>query len=88
MSPDESHSSPDRRDPAARLFGALLMAVGVLIMTLCGLCSLVFLVSVLGSGTGDAGGMLALALVFGGVPIAIGFGLFAFGRSLRAPRPR
>jgi hypothetical protein len=88
MSSDQDGLDRDRRDPVGRLFGALLMAVGVLMMTLCGLCSLVFLVSVLGSGGGDAGGMLALALIFGGVPIAVGFGIFALGRSLRGPRRR
>ena len=81
-------SDQNGRDPVARLFGALLMAVGVLMMTLCGLCSLVFVISTAGSGGGEAGGMLLLVLVIGGVPIAIGFGIFWLGRWLRRPRDR
>jgi hypothetical protein len=82
-------SDQDRRDPVARLFGALLMAVGVLMMTLCGLCSLVFVISTAGGGSGsEAGGMLLLVLVIGGVPIAIGFGIFWLGRWLWRPKAR
>ena len=79
-------SDQDRRDPVARLFGALLMAVGVLMMALCGLCSLVFVISTAGGGGGETGGMLLLVLVIGGVPIAIGFGIFWLGRWLRRPK--
>ncbi|SFK15881.1 hypothetical protein [Caulobacter sp. UNC279MFTsu5.1] len=79
-------SDQDRRDPVGRLFGALLMAVGALMMALCGLCSLAFIVSMVGSGGGDLGGMLLLALVFGGVPIGVGFGIFWLGRRLRRPK--
>lgn len=77
-----------RPDPVARLFGALLMAVGALMMALCGLCSLIFVISMAGGGGGEAGGMLLLALVIGGVPIAIGFGLFWLGRWLWRPKAR
>ena len=78
-------SDQGQRDPVARLFGALLMAVGVLIMTLCGFCSLAFLFSIAGSGQGAQGGMLLLVLIFGGVPIGVGFLIFWLGRWLRAP---
>jgi|APAra7269096979_1048534.scaffolds.fasta_scaffold00622_21 hypothetical protein len=81
-------SDQERRDPVVRLFGALLMAVGVLIMTLCGLCSLAVLFSLAGGGGGEFGGMLSLVLVFGGVPIGVGFVLFWVGRTLRRPRDR
>jgi hypothetical protein len=81
-------SDQERRDPVARLFGALLMAVGALMMALCGLCSLVFVLSTAGSGGGETGGMLLLVLVIGGVPIAIGFGIFWLGRWLRRPKAR
>lgn len=79
-------SDQDRRDPVARLFGALLMTVGVLMMALCGLCSLAFIVSVVGGGGSDVGGMLLLVLLVGGVPIAVGFGIFWLGRWLRRPK--
>jgi Kef-type K+ transport system membrane component KefB len=79
-------SDQDRRDPVARLFGALLMGVGVLMMTLCGMCSLVFVISTAGGGGGEMGGMLLLVLVIGGVPIAVGFGIFWLGRWLRRPK--
>uniref|UniRef100_B0T4D9 Uncharacterized protein n=1 Tax=Caulobacter sp. (strain K31) TaxID=366602 RepID=B0T4D9_CAUSK len=70
------------RDPVTKLFGALLMTVGALMMALCGLCSLVFVVSGVG---GDWRGTLLLVLIFGGVPIGVGFLAFWFGRRLRAP---
>ena len=81
-------SDQGRRDPVARLFGALLMAVGVLMMALCGLCSLAVLASVAGSGQGAQGGMLLLVLIFGGVPIGVGFLIFWLGRWLRTPNRR
>lgn len=65
-----------------RLFGAMLMAAGGLIAGLCGLCSAVFLVSLLVKDAGAFGPMLLVTLIFGGVPIALGFGLFVWGRSL------
>ncbi|CAN7273150.1 hypothetical protein [Caulobacter sp. LjRoot300] len=80
-------SDQNGRDPVVRLFGALLMGVGVLMMTLCGLCSLAALVFTGGSGS-EAGGMLLLVLVIGGVPIAVGFGIFWLGRWLRRPKAR
>lgn len=67
----------------AKLFGALLMAVGALMVGLCGLCSAVFLVSTVGAASGAIGSMVMLALVFGGVPIAAGVAMFMFGRNLR-----
>lgn len=81
-------SDQGRRDPVARLFGALLMAVGVLMMALCGLCSLAVLFSVAEGGQSAQGGMLLLVLIFGGVPIGVGFLIFWLGRRLRAPSGR
>lgn len=70
----------------ARVFGALLMAVGVLIMALCGLCTL----AAFGFSMADGPNLteaitliLPMAAIFGGVPAAVGFGLFALGRNLR-----
>jgi hypothetical protein len=65
--------------PVAKLFGALLMAVGGLIMGLCGLCSLAFMVTM---GAGDSTGMLFLVAIFAGIPIAAGAAIFFVGRSL------
>jgi len=69
--------------PVAKLFGGLLMAVGVLMVGLCGLCSAFFLVSTIGGASSGVGSMVMLALVFGGVPIAAGVALFIVGRNLR-----
>lgn len=60
-----------------QLFGGLLFGVGILIMTCSGLCSLIFLVGSIGGPT------LIMEIVFlGGIPFAIGFGLFRWGRWL------
>jgi hypothetical protein len=70
----------------ARAFGALLIAAGILIMLLCGLCSLAALGIFLSEAFGRPSEILSiLATVgaIGGVPAAFGFGLFAWGRSLR-----
>lgn len=64
------------------LFGGILLAIGILIAGLSGLCSLFVIVSSLSSGqVGDA---LGMALVFGGIPLAIGVGLIFAGRALIA----
>lgn len=66
------------------LFGGLLLAIGGLIALLSGLCSAYFVLMMLGGG-GNAeavGGMLFLVLFVGGIPFAIGLGLFFWGRSL------
>lgn len=66
----------------ARMFGALLMAAGAMIAGLCGLCSAVVLVTQVASAPPSLGSMLVLVLIFGGVPITLGVGLFIWGRSL------
>jgi hypothetical protein len=72
----------------AKLFGALLMAAGGLIAGLCGLCSAVFLFSIAASDPGGVSGMAMVALIVGGIPIAVGVGLFMAGRKVwRGPRP-
>jgi hypothetical protein len=68
-----------------RLIGGLLMAAGILIAGLSGLCSLVMLVSMLGSS--GAGELIMLVLVFGGLPFAVGLALaISGGRMLRCER--
>jgi len=75
-----------------KFFGGLLMALGILIATLSGLCSAFFLISMLGeSGSSEFGGtgMLGLIAIIGGVPFASGLGLFFWGRwLLRLARER
>ena len=84
-------SDPSRTGPSvvAKLFGALLMAVGGLITTLCGLCSAAILVAAIANATKqpnlfaqNIGGSLVMVLLFGGVPIAFGVGVFLWGLAL------
>lgn len=63
------------------LLGGILLGAGILIGGASGLCSLAVLVM----GLADPAGImtvLPLVLVVGGIPIAIGLGLFFLGRSL------
>jgi|GEM_PF-1171033 len=74
--------------PVARFVGAALMAVGLLIALLCGGCGAIFLVVFLADSfnhPGDLAMGIMTPLFLGGVPALIGFGIFAFGRSLRRP---
>ena len=84
-------SDPSRSEagPVIKLFGALLMAVGVLIAVLSGLCSLAFLgtaiLNVVQHPSLNAQGVaiiLPLVFVIGGIPVAIGVGLVILGRQL------
>jgi hypothetical protein len=66
-----------------QFFGGLLLAIGILIMTGSGLCTIV----VIGMGLssmqiGEALSALWLPLIIGGVPFVIGLGLFFGGRAL------
>lgn len=70
----------------AKLFGAMLMAVGVLVAGLAGLCSAAMIVMMIVQPSGAASA-LPLVLGFGGGPIAVGVGIFIGGRALwRGPR--
>jgi hypothetical protein len=60
-----------------KLFGGILLAIGILIAGASGLCSIVMIVSSLN----DAG-MIPLVLLIGGIPFAIGAGLAVLGRAL------
>lgn len=62
------------------LFGGILMAVGILIALASGICSLGLFVA--GSSYGGFIQGLPLAVIFGGIPFAIGVGLFSIGRRL------
>ncbi|MDP5279360.1 hypothetical protein Q9Q95_10545 [Sphingomonas sp. DG1-23] len=65
----------------SQLFGGLLLGVGILIMTCSGLCSL----AVVAMGAGmvfEEPSVLLLPLLVGGIPFAIGFGMFRWGKWL------
>jgi hypothetical protein len=64
-----------------RLFGGLLLGAGILIMTCSGLCSLVVVVMGIGQAIRKPS-IIMLPLIVGGVPFAIGFGVFRWGQSL------
>lgn len=64
-----------------QLFGGLLLGVGILIMTCSGLCSLVVVFMGFGEAIRDPS-IIMLPLLVGGIPFAIGFGLFWGGRAL------
>jgi hypothetical protein len=83
-----------RPDPVAGFFGGLLIVAGAVIAVLSGLCTLGFLGVMTfdalqrrgGGMLGGFGELLGLAAVFGGVPLAVGVGLVALGRTIRKPR--
>jgi hypothetical protein len=85
--------TPESPSAVARLFGVMLMVVGILFMSLGGLCGAGTLVFTAIAMTDPGGGLNALkeavsVLVYGAaVPIAIGYGVFALGRRLN-PRPK
>jgi hypothetical protein len=77
--------------PTQRFFGALLMGVGGLIAVLCGGCGSLFVIggilSLFSSNAQDGPMLAGMGLVVGGVPAAIGVGLFLAGRAMRRPDP-
>ena len=62
-----------------KLLGGILLAVGILIAGLSGLCTVVFFAMSVGQ---DGAGTLPLVLGVGGIPFLIGLGLFFAGRAL------
>jgi hypothetical protein len=69
--------------PVRRFFGGALMAVGFLVMVLCGLCSACVFVVGLSDNALGGGDTLAMVLLMGGVPFAIGLGIFFTGKAVR-----
>ena len=68
-----------------RLTGSILLGAGILIAGTSGLCSAGFLVTILYvmfQGGPAATGLLPIVVIVGGIPFAIGFGLFKWGQSL------
>ena len=76
--------------PVRRFFGAALMALGGLMMLLCGGCGALFLVgflvSAVQSSNAEAMDMAIISLIIGGLPAVVGLGLFVVGRDLRRDR--
>ena len=62
-----------------KLIGGILMAIGILIAGLSGLCSLVFIIGGLSGGGAE---LFTLVLVLGGIPFAIGVGLTLGGKAI------
>lgn len=55
-----------------RIFGAILMAIGILIAGVSGLCSLFIIGAGIFDGSGQVGDALGMVAIFGLVPFAIG----------------
>ena len=69
-----------------RLFGGLLIAAGILVMPTSGLCSLLIVVSAFSEVIREPTAILG-PLLIGGIPFAVGFGMFRWGQSLlRRPK--
>ena len=65
------------------VFGGILLGCGILIAGLSGLCTLLVVgSSLVDSGGGEFVSMIPAALIFGGIPCAIGAGIFYLGRHL------
>lgn len=62
-----------------KIFGGIIIAVGILIAGASGLCSIAILMD---SGEFAGPGMWPLVLIVGGIPFAIGVGLVLAGRSV------
>ena len=79
----------DAPSPLQKFIGGALMAVGGLVAALCGLCTLVFAVTSLTSGSGEfAGpGMLVLVLPIGGIPTVLGALVAWAGWRIFRPKP-
>jgi hypothetical protein len=69
-----------------RILGGILLAVGILIATVSGLCSLYFGFAFLMGGPGEFGGIW-LVLMVGGIPLLIGIGLIFGGRAILRANP-
>lgn len=84
-----SDQVPDERpSPAQKLFGGILMAFGVLIASLSGLCTLGGLaVFGLNSPSRDILPGLTMVLAVGAPPLLVGLGLVWLGRRLMRPKP-
>ena len=65
-------------EEAKRTFGTILCVIGILIMTVSGICSGIFM-----SEGSLEGGMIFFILIFGGIPFLVGLGMFYAGKQIR-----
>jgi hypothetical protein len=80
---------------AGQFFGVLLIAAGVLIAALCGLCTVAIIAASVSTPSDPqgygGGGMIGIALLLGGVPTLVGclmiWGGIVLFRSGRKPPP-
>jgi len=77
-----------RRDAVSAFIGGAMIAVGWLMVGLCGLCSAAFMVAMIveafrSRSGGDVVMFTTMVLFVGGIPIAIGAGLIWLGRRVR-----
>ena len=65
------------------VIGGIMLGCGILIAGLSGLCTLLVVgTSLFDANSGGFVGMIPAALIFGGIPCAIGAGIFFLGRHL------
>lgn len=64
------------------LLGGIMMAIGILVMTTSGLCTLFVVASMLPDMASQPL-LLMLPLLVGGIPLAMGIGLLLGGRAIR-----
>ena len=65
-----------------KTLGGILLAVGILIAGLSGLCSLIFFATEITSPYTKTSDLIGMLLVVGGIPFAIGVGPIFLGRHL------
>jgi phosphate starvation-inducible membrane PsiE len=64
------------------VIGGILLAIGMLVAGLSGLCSLVFFLTEVTSPYTSTSDLISYLLMFGGIPLAIGLGMLFLGRYL------
>lgn len=67
-----------------KVFGGLMLGCGILVAGLSGLCTLLVAgTAMLGSSSAqETMSVIPASLIFGGIPVAIGIGLYFGGRAL------
>ena len=65
-----------------KLIGGILLAIGILIAGLSGLCTFAVIFGGLAGDSGGGSDIFILPLIFGGPPFAVGAALFLLGRAI------
>ena len=73
-----------------KLFGSLLLGCGIILGGLSGLCTLIVAGSAMAGSSSyqEIMSVLPAALLFGGIPIGIGIGMFFGGRAMLSAAKR